>query len=180
MALEEYRDPILKEIITMLEAEGPEELVGHYVYGDTMAPAKDQLPIVSVARQDTVVRSDGSMQDVHITSIVMAVIVDWTDDLDQSFDVSTGTNKLYEFMEKREEDPASLNYLAAKEGTLTYAIRKNQKLADNLFISIRDDGLRIGYGIGWEKRGASIFSVEGVMRFNIELTQPKPEYYPTS
>lgn len=171
MALVEYRDPILKELIGMLEAEGPEELVGHYQYGDVLAPAKTLLPVVSVARDGTTVRSDGTMQDVHVTSIVMAVIYDWTIDLNQSFDLTRGTNALYRLIEERNTD------YSVKTGTLSYALRKNQKLADNLYISIRDEGLRIDYGLGFEKRGANIFSVEGILRFNIELTQKKPGLY---
>lgn len=157
----------------MLETDGPVKLQGHYVQGDVLAPNRSELPVVSVAREGTIVQSDGSMQDRHVTSIVMAVIYNWTTDLDKSFDLVRGTTGLYELMEERNPD------YSAKVGTLVHAIRKNQKLDDNLFISIRDDGLRVDYGIGWEKRGSNIFSVEGILRFNLELTQPKPEYYPT-
>lgn len=171
MALEEYRDPLLKALIDMLEAEGPEELVGHYVYGDVLAPPKTMLPCVSVARQETNVRSDGTMQDVHTTGIVIAVIYDWTTDLDQSFDLVRGSTGLYKLMEERNPD------FSVKPKTFVYALRDNQKLADNLFISINDNGLQVDYGLGWEKRGTNIFSVEGILRFNIELTQPKPNLY---
>ena len=75
MSLSEYRDPILRAIIDMLEADGPRELVGHYIYGDTLAPPKSALPIVSVARDGTRVLSDGTMLDRHVTSIVMAVML---------------------------------------------------------------------------------------------------------
>lgn len=177
MALEEYRDPILEKLITMLEENGPEELVGHYIYGDTLAPKKDDLPIVSVAREETRVTSDGTMQDVHTTAIVLAVIVDWTEGLDQSFDLTRGTQQLYELLEKRETDPTSENYYAVLEGTLVHALRANQKLDNNLYISIRDEGLLVDYGLGWEKRGDNIFSAEGILRFNIELTQKKPNLY---
>lgn len=171
MALQEYRDPILKALIDMLELEGPTELQGHYIYGDVLAPAKEMLPVVSVARQGTVIQSDGTMQDVHMSPIVMAIIYNWTTDLDQSFDLTRGTNSLYRLIEERNAD------FSVKAKTLSYALRDNQKLADNLFISIRDEGLRIDYGLGWEKRGSNIFSVEGILRFNIELTQPKPNLY---
>lgn len=171
MGLEEYRDPILKVLIGMLEEQGPEELRGHYIYGDVLAPAKTMLPCVSVARQGTNIKSDGSMQDVHTTEIVLAVIYDWTVDLDQSFDLVRGSTGLYKLIEERNPD------FSIKKGTLSYALRDNQKLADNLFISIRDGGLMVDYGLGWEKRGDNIFSVEGILRFNIELTQQKPNLY---
>lgn len=171
MALVEYRDPILKQLIDMLEAEGPEELRGHYIYGDVIMPAKSSLPCVSVARQGTNIQSDGTMQDVHVSSIVMAIIYDWTTDLDQSFDLSRGSTGLYKLIEERNPD------FSIKARTVSYALRDNQKLADNLFISIRDEGLMIDYGLGIEKRGDNIFSVEGILRFNIELTQPKPNLY---
>ncbi len=171
MALEEYYDPILEALIVMLEAEGPTELQGHYVYGDVLAPNRSELPVVSVAKQGTVIQSDGTMQDVHVSSIVMAIIYDWTQDLDQSFDLVRGTTGLYKLIEERNPD------FSIKANTLSYALRDNQKLAENLFISIRDEGLRIDYGLGWEKRGSNIFSVEGILRFNIELTQPKPNLY---
>lgn len=171
MSLSEYRDPILKSIIDMLEADGPRELVGHYIYGDTLAPAKSALPVVSVARDGTRILSDGTMQDRHVTSIVMAVIVDYTTDLNTSFDLSRGTSQLYELIEAR--DPSR----DLKGNTLAFALRKNQKLAENLFISILDDGLMIDYGLGIEKRGSNIFSVEGILRFNVESTQKKPNLY---
>lgn len=169
--LEEYRDPILKALIDKLEAEGPPELVGHYIYGDTLAPNKSDLPVVSVARDGTNVVSDGTMLDRHVQPIVIALIVDWTVDLDQSFDLTRGTNKLYRLVEERNAD------FSLKEKTLAYVLRKNQKLADNLFISIRDTGLMIDYGLGVEKRGDNIFSAEGIIRFNIESTQQKPGLY---
>ena len=169
--LGEYRDPILKAIIDMLEADGPRELVGHYIYGDTLAPAKSALPVVSVARDGTRILSDGTMQDRHVTSIVMAVIVDYTTDLNTSFDLSRGTSQLYEFIEARDENRL------LKENTLSFALRKNQKLGENLFISILDDGLLVDYGLGIEKRGSNIFSVEGILRFNVESTQKKPNLY---
>lgn len=170
-SLSEYRDPILKALIDMLEADGPSELVGHYIYGDTLAPAKSALPIVSVARDGTRIVSDGTMLDRHITSIVMAVIVDYTTDLNTSFDLSRGTSQLYEFIEARDTNRD------LKTKTLSYALRKNQKLGENLFISILDDGLLVDYGLGIEKRGSNIFSVEGILRFNVESTQRKPNLY---
>jgi hypothetical protein len=170
-SLSEYRDPILKAIIDMLEADGPRELVGHYIYGDTLAPAKSALPVVSVARDGTRILSDGTMQDRHVTSIVMAVIVDYTTDLNTSFDLSRGTSQLYELIEARDENRD------LKTNTLSFALRKNQKLNENLFISILDDGLMIDYGLGIEKRGSNIFSVEGILRFNVESTQKKPNLY---
>ena len=171
MALSEYRDPILKALIDMFEADGPQSLVGHYIYGDTLAPAKSALPVISVARDGTRILSDGSMQDRHVTSIVMAVIVDYTTDLNTSFDLSKGTTQLYEFIEARDENRR------IKHNTFAYALRKNQKLGDNLFISINDDGLLIDYGLGIEKRGDNIFSVEGIIRFNVESTQEKAHLY---
>lgn len=180
MALEEYRDPILKELIEMLEEYGPEELKGHYHYGDVLAPNKSELPVVSVAKQGTVVKSDGTMLDTHTTSIVMAIIYDWTQDLDQSFDLVRGSNGLYELCEGREEDDTSPNYLYVRDDTLVYAIQNHQKLADNLFISIGDEGLLVDYGLGWEKRGTNIFSVEGILRFNIQLTQARANLYSTA
>ena len=171
MALSEYRDPILKAIIDMLELDGPEELKKHYVYGDTLAPPRSALPVISVARDGTRIVSDGSMQDRHITAIVMAIIVDYTTDFNTSFDLTKGTNKLYELVEARD------TALKLKTKTIAYALRKNQKLGDNMFISVNDEGLAIDYGLGVEKRGANIFSVEAILRFNIENTQKKPNLY---
>lgn len=171
MALKEYRDPILKALIDMLESDGPSELRGHYIYGDTLAPPKSSLPVVSVARNNTNIRSDGTMQDRHIQPITIAIIYDWTRDLDQSFDLTRGSNALYRLVEERDTD------FSIKAGSLAYALRKNQKLGDNLFISINDEGLDIDYGLGVEKRGSNIFSVEGIIRFNLESTQQKPNLY---
>lgn len=167
----EERDPIIEKLIEMLEANGPTALVNKYIQGDVLAPPKSELPIVSIAKDGTNVRSDGTMQDVHTISIVLAVIEDWTKDLNESFDLTRGTNALWRYFEKR-----NANYSVA-EKTLIYALRANQKLDNNLFISINDNGLEADYGLGIEKRGSNIFSVEGIIRFNIELTQQKPNLY---
>lgn len=171
MALEEYRDPVLKKLIDMLEKDGPEELKGHYIYGDTLYPNQSDLPVVSVMRSATSVKSDGTMQDVHRSGIEMAIIIDATEDYDKSFDLTRGTTRLYELIELRNDD------YSASEGTIVHALRSNQKLDDNLFISIRDDGLNVTYASGWEKRGHNIFSVEAILKFEIELTQPKPNLF---
>lgn len=168
---EDNRDPLLQAVIDMLEAQGPAELRGHYIQGDTMAPNRSQLPVVSVARNGTTIMSDGTMQDEHVTPIIIAVIVDWTNDLDQSYDLVRGTTTLYRLIEARNAD------FSLKEGSMAYALRKNQKLADNLFISIKDSGLEIDYGLGVEKRGANIWSTEGIIRFNLNLTQKKAGLY---
>lgn len=171
MSLGEYRDPIITKLIEMLEANGPRELVGHYMYGDTLAPNKADLPVVAVARDGTNVLSDGTMQDRHVHSFVVSVIYDWTQDLDQSFDLVKGSTALYRLFQEMNDD------YSVKEGTLVYALRKNQKLDTNLFISVNDNGLTVDYGLGVEKRGDNIFSVEGVVRFNVESTQKKPNLY---
>lgn len=171
MALVEYKDPIIKALITMLESDGPSELVGHYYYGDILAPPKSVLPAVSIARDSTRIMSDGTMQDKNFHSFILAIIYDWTQDLNQSFDLSRGTTGLYRLIEERNPD------YSLKAGSIAYALRKNQKLGSNLFISINDDGLDIDYGLGIEKRGSNIFSVEGIIRFNVESTQQKPNLY---
>ncbi len=168
---EDNRDPLLQAVIDMLEAQGPPELVGHYIQGDTMAPNRSALPVVSVARNGTTIASDGTMQDEHVTPIIIAIIIDWTQDLDQSYDLVRGTTTLYRLIEARNAD------FSLKERSMAYALRKNQKLADNLFISIKDSGLEIDYGLGVEKRGANIWSTEGIIRFNLNLTQKKPGLY---
>ena len=180
MALKEYRDPILKKLIDMLETEGPAELAGHYIYGDTLAPPRSRLPIVSVARDTSRVGSDGTMQDRRTHTITMAIIVDYTKDLNESFDLSRGTTTLYRLIEESYEDETDPNYLAVKPKTIVYALRNNLKLADNLFISIRnDDELSIDYKLGIEKRGSGIWSVEGILRFSMESTQARPGLYPS-
>jgi hypothetical protein len=168
MALEEYRDPILQKLIDMFEEHGPEELKGHYIQGDVLYPNQSDLPVVSVMRDMTNAKSDGTMQDVHRSAIEIAIIVDATADYDMSFDLTRGTTTLYRLVEERDDT------YAVKEGSMLHALRASQKLDNNLFISIKDDGVSIDYASGWEKRGHNIFSVEGILRFEIELTQPKP------
>lgn len=171
MALREYKDPIIKALVEMFEADGPTELINHYYYGDMLMPNKPDLPIVSIARDGTRVVSDGTMQDRLVHSFVMSVIYDFTKDLDQSFDLVRGTTGLYKLYQEMDDN------FRIKAGTLIYALRKNQKLGNNLFISINDDGLLVDYGIGVEKRGFNIFSVEGIVRFNVESTQQKANLY---
>lgn len=171
MSLAEYKDPIITALINKLEADGPTELVGHYIYGDTLAPNKSDLPVVSIARDGTVVQSDGTMQDRQTHSFVMSVIYDWTQDLDQSYDLVRGTTALYRLFQEMNDD------YSVKQNTIIYALRKNQKLDNNLYISIQDNGLQVDYGLGVEKRGTNIFSVEGIVRFTVQSTQQKPNLY---
>jgi len=171
MSLAEYKDPIITALIEKLEADGPPELVGHYIYGDTLAPNKSDLPVVAIARDGTIVQSDGTMQDRQTHSFVMSVIYDWTKDLDQSYDLVRGSTALYRLFQEMNAD------YSVKPKTIIYALRKSQKLDTNLYISINDNGLQVDYGIGVEKRGTNIFSVEGIVRFNVESTQQKPNLY---
>lgn len=171
MALKDYRDPILQKLIDVFEAEGPASLRGHYIQGDVLYTPRREMPLVSVAREETDISSDSTMTDNHVMPIVVELIIDWAADENRSFDLVRGTTQLYELIEGRSED------YRLKADTLSYVIRNNDKLDPNLFISIKSGSLRISYGRGWEKRGTNIFSVEGILRFDLEFTQPKPKYY---
>lgn len=165
----EYRDSVITKLIEALEAAGPEELVGRYRYGDVLLPPKEELPICAVIKDNTVVSPASNMEDEHQMQLVLNILYDWSRDLSQSFDLTAGSNSLYDYIEGRDDS------YQLKEKTLLRVLRSKVKLDNNLFLALgQNQRVEIDYGMGIEKRGSGIFSIEAMVRFTARLHIAKP------
>lgn len=165
----DYKDPFITKLIEKFNAEGPEELRHKYKYGDVLIVPKDELPIVTIAKQNLSVGDASNYEDDHVVGIIMNVLYDYTKDLTQDYDIVAGVNSLYGWCEGRGSDYQLL------PKTLLAVLRKYQVLDKNVWISIGpSETTRVDYGIGRERRGQGIFSVEAAIRFNIHAHLIRP------
>lgn len=167
MAQKVYRDPIISKVIEKLNAEGPAELKNRYYQGDVIMPARSIMPFCSIAIDNEAINSGDSMEDVNVVPLVLTVVVATTKDI-KSFDLASGTTKLYELFAARKED------YSLREDSIAYVMRKYAQLDNKLFVAIQDAPLTADFGIGVGRRGPGIFSVEGSMRATVYAYTPTP------
>lgn len=165
-----YKDPVIQRLIDVLEENGPIELRGKYHHGDVMVPAKSDLPMVTIARDRTRITQASDLEDDNIMPLVINVLYDYTQDLTNDFNVQAGVTSLYRLVEER--DPT--NY-RLKENTIGWVLRQKQQLGPKLFLAVGpNEALDIDYGLGVERRGPGIFSVESVIRISARAHTPRP------
>lgn len=165
-----YKDPIIEKLIQALDAEGPVQLRGKYRHGDILVPAKSELPLCTIARDRTRISQASDLEDDNDMPLVITVLYDYTQDLTNDFDVQAGLTSLWEIMEKRN----SSNY-AIEPGTIAYVLRHKQQLDNKLWLAVGPNQVvDIDYGIGIERRGPGIFSVEAVARVSARVHSPRP------
>lgn len=167
--MSEYVDPIIALVIEKLNSEGPAELQNRYYHGDVLLVPKQELPIISVAKDQTVIRAASNLEDEHYMPLVINILLDYTADLDQSSDLVAGVTRLYEMCEARNGD------YSLKADSLAYILRKYQRLDDNVWIDIGpNEELNIDYGLGINRRGPGIFSVEAVIHTAVKVHTERP------
>lgn len=160
----EYHDSIIAKLIEKLNDEGPEELRNRYYYGDVLIVPKSELPVCSVAKNATRIRPADNLTDEHLVEIVINVLWDYTEDLGQSTDLVAGSTSLYEVVEGRDE-----NY-QLRSGTIAYVLRKYQQLDTDMWLAVGpNEVVSIDYGMGINRRGPGIFSVEAVVRVTVRV-----------
>lgn len=165
-----YKDPVIEALITVLDAEGPAELKGKYRHGDVIVPAKSDLPMVTISRDRTRITQASDLEDDNIMPLVINVLYDYTQDLTNDFDVQAGVTSLYRLVEER--DPANYRVLP---GTIAWVLRNKQQLANKLWLAVGpNESLDIDYGLGVERRGPGIFSVESVIRISARAHTARP------
>jgi hypothetical protein len=164
-----YEDPVIAKVIELLDANGPSKLRGKYINGDVLSPNKSELPLCYIAKDETVAQPATNMEDEHLFQLVATVIFDWTQDLNEAYDIIAGTPELYEICEGRNGD------YTVKEDTLLYQLRKSEQLDADLWIGIGTP-VQISYGLGVDRRGPGSFSVEAVIRFAVKLHIPIPGF----
>lgn len=165
-----YKDPVIQALIDALEASGPVELKGKYYHGDVLVPAKEDLPMVTIARDRTRITQASDLEDDNFMPLVINVLYDYTRDLTNDFDVQAGVTSLYQLVEERD----TTNF-RIKEGTIAWVLRNKQQLANKLWLAVGpNEVLDIDYGLGVERRGPGIFSVESVIRVTARAHTARP------
>lgn len=167
MASDLYRDPIIAKLIEFLEANGPTRLHGKYINGDVLLPNKSDLPICYVTKDQVLAQPANNMEDEHLQMIVATIILDHTRDLDEAYDMVAGVSELWEMCEARGDDFQLL------EDTMLYQLRNSQQVAPKMWIGLGTP-VQINYGMGVERRGPGIFSIEASIRFTVRLHLPAP------
>lgn len=164
----QYKDPIIATVIAMLNASGPSELKNRYINGDVLLPNKSELPICYITKDQVLAQPANNMEDEHLQMLVATVILDITKDLNQAYNVVQGMPDLWRFCEER--DPATYQL---KPNSLLYLLRNSQQLKEKVWIGLGTP-VQINYGMGIERRGPGIFSIEATIRFTVRLHLPAP------
>lgn len=161
-----YKDPIIEKIITHLKAANIPRIKEYY-NGDLVVPAKSHMPLIYVAKDTTSISEADNLEDEHTMPMVATVIYDMTQDIGRSYNMVAGASGLYEIVEGRNAD------YSLKTNTLAYVLRDKQVLDAKLWIGVGSP-VAISYGIGVNRRGPGIFSVEAVVRFTVRLHTNRP------
>jgi hypothetical protein len=170
MASDIYEDPIINKVIEVLNANGPSKLESRYINGDVLLPNKSDLPICYIAKDQVLAQPADNMEDEHLQLLVATVILDITDDLNEAYTAVQGVPELYKMVEARDEQYRLLS------DTLLYQLRNSQQIDDKMWIGVGSP-VQVNYGMGVERRGPGIFSIEAVIRFTVRLHLPAPGYY---
>lgn len=163
-----YRDPVIDKIIKVLEANGPRVLKGRYMNGDVLNPQKRQLPLCYIAKDQVMTQPANNMEDEHLVLLVATVILDTATNIKDAYDIVQGVPDLWEICEKR--DPETYELLP---NTLLYQLHNSQQVAHKFWLGIGTP-VQINYGMGVERRGPGIFSIEATIRFTVRLHLPAP------
>lgn len=167
MASNEYQNPVAAKIIEKLQDEGPTQIKRWY-NGDVLLVPKPELPICSVAKANTRISNASNAEDEALMAFEINVLYDYTKDLNQSSRLVAGHNSLEEICEKRDTNYQLL------AGSIAYVLRKYQKLDNNLFLALGPgEVVEFNYGLGIDRRGPGIWSVEAVCRVNARLVTLK-------
>lgn len=162
-----YKDPIIAKVIDMLEKNGPSKLRGRYINGDVLLPNKSDLPICYITKDQVLAQPANNMEDEHLQLLVATIILDHTQDLNQAYNMVGGVSELWQMCEERD---ASYNLLPK---TMLYNLRNSQQLDNKMWLGLGTP-VQINYGMGIERRGPGIFSIEATIRFTVRLHLEAP------
>lgn len=167
--MSEYRHPLIDLIINDFNANGPADLKNKWYHGDVLIVPKNELPCGYVTIDQTLVQPADNMTDEHILLMVVSVLYDYTADLKESQEIVKGVSGLYRLMEERD---ATTKYL--KNNSLVGRIRLGQQIDTNVWLGLGSP-VQVNYGMGFERRGPGIFSVEATLRFSLRAHLPRQD-----
>ena len=161
------RDPIVTKIIALFNASGPARLKNRYFYGDPLLVPKSQLPAVFISKDGTSIGNEDVATDRSELRYAINVVEDLTRDFNQAFDSIGATSLVEDYLEGLTDD------YDLKPTSLAYILRKNQSIGPHLYINI-EVPLELDYGVTIGKRGDGLYTVEGVLKFEVTALQMLP------
>ena len=171
----QYRDPVIAAIINYLKPKAHPDIRTWY-YGDTLLISKSMLPAVSVAIDGMTLETDSTGDDVTKMAITISVITDINANQGRDFDVEAGTTELYEIVSGKDD-----NFIYT-EDSIMRLLRERVQLATattpdgesvSVMLGIEDQPLSVDFGIGVERRGPGIFSVEAAIHTTAYIYAPQ-------
>lgn len=168
--MSEGKDPVIETVMDFLNANGPSELEGKWYHGEVLLPAEGEIPLGYITKTETEITPADNMEDDHLIDMQATIILDFTDDLNNSYEMVAGMAKLYDWMEGRDEE------YRLKTTSILYHLRTSQQIKPKFWIGVGST-TRVRYGLGIQRRGPGIFSVEATVYFRVRLALPNPEFY---
>jgi hypothetical protein len=159
-----YEDPVLKAVIDLLNATGPQRLKNRYFQGDpVIIPTAYQYPLCFVSRDTTTMSIDSTNYDMEEMPIVLNVVVNGARELNQTNFAQAGALDLYDLVEGR-TDTYDL-----RADTIAGVLRGQQVIDGNnrLFLDVTGSNLAIEYALSSPER-RQIWSVEAVIRTTVK------------
>lgn len=169
-----YTDPILGRIIKHLQDNMDPSYVKTWHQGDVLLLPKRDLPAVSVAYDYNNIIASDNLHDESNRDVVISLIVDHTEkSMWKSWDIMAGQMEAYEITAGME--PLDLNDKKQRakyiEGCMAAVLtdRTKQDLGNGIFLNVTNNNLNFEYGIGVERRGEGIFSIEASCRIVVTV-----------
>jgi len=167
--MDKYRDPIIEKLLDLFRGDNGPKNIKKYFNGDVLIAPKSDLPLISIAKDATDVGAASNMEDDHLLPMTLTVLYDYTKDLSRASDVVAGSPGLYKIIEERDAE----TYQLAANSVLGI-LRANQTLDNKLWIAVGpNEKIQVRYGLGVNRRGPGIYSVEAVVRFNVRTHLPR-------
>jgi len=164
-----YKDPIIQKVIDVLNEKGPSKLRNRYINGNILIPKQSELPVCYITKDTISKQPADNMEDEHLQNLVATIILDMTNDLNQIYNMVSGDSELYELCEARDYETYEL-----KPDTILSVLSSVQQIDNNFWIGLGSP-VEINYGLGIERRGPGIFSVEATIRFTARLHLSVPQ-----
>lgn len=166
-----YRDPILVKLRNLFNEEGPKRLKDRYFFGDPLFVNPAELPAVFMSFDRQRIRDTSNAELESLVEVVFNVVWNHKRDFNQALDNIEGHMSVVDIIAGRNAD------YTLKKQSLIGILRKHQQLDNKLWIDLGTDS-EPDWGIGIEKRGPGIYTVEGILKISIRHHQLAPEHLP--
>jgi hypothetical protein len=172
MANNNYEDPILNNIIKVLDKDGPKDLVGRYGTGDPAIVNKAQLkkPMAFLSFDNARVGDESSSHLKFTATLIINLVDDMTKDFGQGLQAKSH-NTIVGLMAGMAFDEDNGYYI--RDDTVVGAIRKNQDMGHGLRIDMGDTS-NIDYDAMTRNKG--LVTTEGVLEIHVTVSFLKSQY----